>query len=76
MAKNPYQPKTTYVYYNGTNSGMFDVICWAPQDSVSGPFLFLIEINDTGSASTIKFTPVADDTNIFKKGTAFNRNNY
>ena len=74
MAKNPYQPKTTCnVYYNGTNSGTFDIICWVPQDSVSDPFLFLIDINDIGSASPIKFTPFADDTNIFKKDTVFNR---
>ena len=64
-----------HVYYNGTNSGMFDVICWVPQDSVSGPFLFLIDIKDIGSSSTFKFTPLADDTNIFKKDIAFNRNN-
>ena len=65
-----------HVYYNGTNSGMFDIICWVPQDSISDPYLFLIDINDIVSACTIKFTPFADDTNILKKDTAYNWNNY
>ena len=34
------------------------------------------DINDIVSACTFKFTPFADDTNILKKDTAFNRNNY
>ena len=55
---------------------MFDITCGLPQDSVSGPFLFWIDINDIGIAySKVSFTLVADDSNIFKKDTVVNQNN-
>ena len=41
-----------YVYYNGINSELFDVTCDVPQVSVSGPFLFLIDINGISFASS------------------------
>lgn len=50
---------------------MFDIAFGLPQDSVSGLFLFSIDVNDIGFAySKVSFTLVADDSNIFKKDAA------
>ena len=64
------------MFTSGTSLELFNIRCGVPQDSVSGPFLFWIDINDIGSASSkLSFTLVADDTNIFKKDRAVNRKN-
>ena len=51
---------------NGYNSDLMPVNCSVPQDSVLGPLLFLIYINDLHKA--IRYCKVhhfADDTNLF-----------
>ena len=54
-----------YVSINGYESGLAAINCGVPQESVLGPFLFLLYINDLNQA--IKFCKVhhfADDTNL------------
>ena len=54
-----------YVSTNGYDSGLAAVSCGVPQDSVLGPLLFLLYINDLNQA--IQFCKVhhfADDTNL------------
>ena len=54
-----------YVSINGFDSGLTSINCGVPQESVLGPLLFLLYINDLNQA--IKFCKVhhfADDTNL------------
>lgn len=47
-------------------SRCLDIVCGVPQESVLGPKLFIIYINDICNVSQIlKFILFADDTNIF-----------
>ena len=54
-----------YVSINGYESGLTAITCSVPQESVLGPLLFLLHINDLNQA--IKFYKVhhfVDDTNL------------
>ena len=54
------------VNINGIHSNRLEIKCGVPQDSVLGPLLFLIYINDIYMTSTVlKFHLFADDTSIF-----------
>ena len=57
--------RSQYVSINGYDSGFAAINCGVPQESVLGPLLFLLYINDLNQA--IKFCKVhhfADDTNL------------
>ena len=57
--------RNQYVSINGFDSGLKSINCGIPQESVLGPLLFLLYINDLNQA--IKFCEVhhfADDTNL------------
>ena len=55
-----------YVSVNGSNSNLLSITCGVPQDSVLGPLLFLIYINDLPNVSKkLTFYLFADDTNIY-----------
>ena len=57
--------RNQYVSINGFDSGLTSINCGVPQESVLGPFLFFLYINDLNQA--IKFCKVhhfADDTNL------------
>ena len=55
-----------YVYLNGYASALKEISCGIPQESVLGPLLFLIYVDDLPNISEIfKFYLFADDTNIY-----------
>ena len=55
-----------YVMVNGHVSSNNTVVCGVPRDSVLGPLLFLLYINDLFlSSNYLSFILFADDTNIF-----------
>ena len=45
--------RSQFVQYNGYNSSLKYVECSVPQDSILGPFLFLIYINDLCNVSKV-----------------------
>src|ERR1043165_10054525 len=55
-----------YVLYNNCSSKLLSINCGVPQESILGPLLFIIYINDIVNCSNIlHFILFADDTNIF-----------
>ena len=55
-----------YVFVNGCNSQTKNIDCGVPQDSLLGPLLFIIYINDFHkSSNTLSFILFADDSNLF-----------
>ena len=64
------QNRKQYVNINGVESSMVEIKCGVSQDSILGPLLFIIYINDIVHSSSIaKFIMFADDTNLFFKHT-------
>ena len=61
------------VVYNEQESEMKETLCGVPQESILGPLLFLLYINDLPSVSKL-FMPIlfADDTNLFCNGPNLN----
>ena len=58
-----------YVTYNGVSSPVNNIICGVPQESILGPLLFLLYINDLGKiCSSTTLILFADDTNLLKSG--------
>ena len=54
-----------FTYVNGYSSSMQTINCEFPQDSIFGPILFLILINDlTNSSKLVLFLLFADDTTL------------
>ena len=64
--KNYLHDRQQIVKYNETLSKSETVKCGVPQESVLGPLLFIIYINDIHRSSTIfQYILFADDTNLF-----------
>ena len=58
-----------FVTYNGISSNKKEVKCWVPQDSILGPLLFLIDINNLSDVCKCSLPILfADDTNLFYHG--------
>ena len=57
------------VKVNGINSTHKNITCGVPQESILGPLLFLLYLNDLSAVSDITFTFMfVDDTHIFVQG--------
>ena len=63
-----------FVFLNGEYSELANITCGVPQESVLGPLLFLIYINDLPNISKVlNFYLFADDTNIYSEAETLNK---
>ena len=61
-----------FVEIEGTHSNLFHIEKGVPQDSILGPLLFIIYINDVHKSSNeFKFITYADDTTLFNSLSSF-----
>jgi len=54
-----------FVFINGAESELLDILIGVPQGSILGPILFLLYINDLPGASSLMSFLFADDTALF-----------
>ena len=65
-----------FVSINGYDSGLAETNCGVPQDSVLGPLLILLYINDLNQAiESCKVHHFADDTNLLFLGKSIKKLN-
>ena len=63
-----------YVDINGKSSDLLDITCSVPRESVLGPLLLLIYINELPNISKIlNFYLFADDTNIYYESSSLDK---
>ena len=61
--------RSQYVSYCNHDSSSMSVKCGVPQESILGPLLFLLYVNDIYNVSSVLFNLLfADDTNVFVQG--------
>ena len=61
--------RSQYVVYDGIKSDIYNVTCGAPQGSILGPLLFILNMNDICNVSELLFTILyADDTCVLLSG--------
>ena len=60
--QNYLDSREQFVTINGTESDRKKIVCGVPQDSLMGPLLFLIFINDVPNASEFSTLLFVDDT--------------
>ena len=66
--------RSQYVSINGCESGLAAISCGVPQESVLGPLLFLLYINDLNQAIKLcKVHHFADDTNLLCLSTSIKK---
>ena len=66
LLKSYLKNRKQYVEFEDTKSEILPITVGVPQDSILGPLLFIIYINDFSQASSIfKLIMYADDTTLF-----------
>ena len=69
MVQKVLKHRTHQVHFLNSTSLVQDITCGVPQDSILGPLLFIIYINDLCHASEFfDFILFADNTNLFCSG--------
>ena len=64
--RNYLNNRKQYVFLNDHNSTLKEINCGVPQDSLLGPLLFIVYINDfCRSSNILSFILFADDSNVF-----------
>ena len=70
--KNYLTDRKQFTVVDNVSSDVGNITCGVPQGSVLGPLLFLIYVNDIGTAvPNNKLKLFADDTNLFVYGSSF-----
>ena len=61
--------RTQYVTYDGVRSSTKPIQCRVPHESILGPLLFIITMNDIGNVSDFLYSILyADDTSVLLNG--------
>jgi len=70
--KNYLSHRKQFVFINGAESELMDIVIGVPQGSILGPILFLLYINDLPGASNLLSFLFADDTALFDSDSDIN----
>ena len=75
LLKRYLKNRRQYVEFEDTKSEILPITVGVPQNSILGPLLFIIYINDFSQASSIfKFIMYAGDTTLFSNLASFGNN--